>query len=293
MNTRPATGVTTRAGSCLLPSSLGWATMRNALVIGLPLLMLTACSPHPPQANSPQPSSAQAQPDTCAPSQLVFSLDSGNGRFNGMSHSGTMLVLRNTGTAACVIPTQPPVTFKDENGQPLEIAAQDSPDSPSASAPISLASGATVTNDMRWVSSDVYDNGHCDSPAYITLAIGEQVISTAFAGHLCGTGGKPSTYTLASFKPAKKSAPASVANTITYTCDDQRTVKAVYPDRDTAVLTFDGDTHHLHVARSADGARYVGDQWQWWTKGMHEGRLAPLEAGETIASAKGVSCTAP
>ncbi|MEO8778865.1 MAG: MliC family protein [Rhodanobacter sp.] len=87
--------------------------------------------------------------------------------------------------------------------------------------------------------------------------------------------------------------PAIVAKTLTYACADGRTVQAVYPDTDNAVLRFDGQTHQLHIAVSADGARYVGQDWQWWTTGMHEGRLAPLKSGETIASASGVSCIAP
>ena len=65
------------------------------------------------------------------------------------------------------------------------------------------------------------------------------------------------------------------------------------PNTDTAVLTLDGQTHHLHTAISADGARYVGGKWQWWTKGMHSAWLAPLAQGETYASADGVSCHAP
>ena len=90
-------------------------------------------------------------------------------------------------------------------------------------------------------------------------------------------------------------APNTAAHALThiYTCDDGRIVHAVYPDTDTTVLTLDRHTHRLHVAISADGARYVGDHWQWWTKGMRQGRLAPLKPGETIASATGVSCTAP
>lgn len=68
--------------------------MRRALVIGL-LLALVACSAQPPEVSSSRTTSAQAQSADCAPSQLAFSLDNGNGRFNGMSHSGTTLVLRN------------------------------------------------------------------------------------------------------------------------------------------------------------------------------------------------------
>ena len=86
---------------------------------------------------------------------------------------------------------------------------------------------------------------------------------------------------------------AFTANAVTYRCDDGRTVQAVYPDTDSAVITFDGNTHRVHVVVSGSGARYSGDQWQWWTKGMRVARLAPLKSGETIASANGTRCHAP
>lgn len=90
-----------------------------------------------------------------------------------------------------------------------------------------------------------------------------------------------------------QTAAPAIAKVMTYSCDDGRTVRVVYPDTTNAVLTLDGQTGHLHTAASADGARYVGDQWQWWTKGMHDARLAPLKPAETITSASGVSCQAP
>lgn len=80
---------------------------------------------------------------------------------------------------------------------------------------------------------------------------------------------------------------------VVYRCDDGRQVEAHYPDQDTAKLSIDGHEHSLKRVISASGARYTGEQLQWWTRGMKEGWLAPLAAGETIASATGVSCTAP
>lgn len=88
-------------------------------------------------------------------------------------------------------------------------------------------------------------------------------------------------------------APGVTAKTFTYHCDDGHSVQASYPDTDSAVLALDGQTYHLHTAVSADGARYVGDTWQWWTKGMHDAFLAPLKPGETYPSASGVACHAP
>lgn len=87
---------------------------------------------------------------------------------------------------------------------------------------------------------------------------------------------------------------ASVARTPTvYHCTGGQTVLARYPTTDTAVLALQEQTYTLRIAVSASGARYVGDGWQWWTKGMHEARLAPLERGESYASTPALECTAP
>jgi membrane-bound inhibitor of C-type lysozyme len=78
----------------------------------------------------------------------------------------------------------------------------------------------------------------------------------------------------------------------TYACSDGRQVQATYPDHDSATLVLDGRRHRLRQSISADGARYTGDGWQWWTKGLHQATLAPLKSGESIASARGVDCQA-
>lgn len=80
---------------------------------------------------------------------------------------------------------------------------------------------------------------------------------------------------------------------VRYTCEDRTTVDAHYPTVDTARLRHSGRTIELTRAISASGARYVGDGWEWWTKGMTEGRLTRLRPGEDIASADGVACTTP
>ncbi|WP_205763563.1 META domain-containing protein [Pseudopontixanthobacter vadosimaris] len=77
-----------------------------------------------------------------------------------------------------------------------------------------------------------------------------------------------------------------------YRCTDGTMVQASYPTTETARLTRDGRTIDMNIAVSASGARYVGGGMQWWTKGMREGMLSPLGAGETMASAPGVTCTA-
>ena len=103
---------------------------------------------------------------------------------------------------------------------------------------------------------------------------------------------KPAEQAKAPEAPAAAPAPAAATPT-TYACDDGRSLKASYPDADTAVVELEGATHTLKIAISASGARYVGDGLQWWTKGMTDGQLSPLKAGEDIASAQGVNCKAP
>lgn len=78
----------------------------------------------------------------------------------------------------------------------------------------------------------------------------------------------------------------------TYACEDGRSIKAGYPHRDTAVLSVGDHTYTLKIAPSASGARYTGFGLQWWTKGLREGRLAPLKDGEEIAGSPGVLCRA-
>ena len=76
--------------------------------------------------------------------------------------------------------------------------------------------------------------------------------------------------------PAHAGPVAANPTLTTYACADGRTVKAGYPDRETAVLTVGDHTYTLKIALSASGARYTGYGLQWWTKGLDEGRLAPL-----------------
>lgn len=85
---------------------------------------------------------------------------------------------------------------------------------------------------------------------------------------------------------------AVAADVILYACPDGSTVEARYPTPDRAEIIHDGQEINMVIAVSASGARYVGEGWQWWTKGMTEGTLTPLAPGEEIASAEGMLCTA-
>ena len=87
-------------------------------------------------------------------------------------------------------------------------------------------------------------------------------------------------------------APPPASPAIVYACPNGETVRATYPDPRTAVIQYRGATHTLKIAVSADGARYVGDGLQWWTKGMIHGTIATLPLGQTYAE-PGADCVAP
>lgn len=79
-----------------------------------------------------------------------------------------------------------------------------------------------------------------------------------------------------------------------YHCADGRTVSARYFPPDTAVVTIDGQQIDMHVTRSADGVRYVGGHWVWWTKGGGPGSTATLFSRNTeqfYAGKRITSCT--
>lgn len=94
--------------------------------------------------------------------------------------------------------------------------------------------------------------------------------------------------------PEKAAEPVAAVETpfITYVCEDGRTVRATYPDPDTAIVDIGGMKRTLKIAISASGARYTGEGIQWWAKGMDQGQLSPLASGEEIATAPGVNCRA-
>lgn len=82
-------------------------------------------------------------------------------------------------------------------------------------------------------------------------------------------------------------APAGATRAV-YDCDDGRLLRVAYQGPQ-AWVQLGGRTLAMSQGMSASGARYTGVGWQWWTKGS-DGWLAPLAAGETIASAPGVAC---
>lgn len=61
-----------------------------------------------------------------------------------------------------------------------------------------------------------------------------------------------------------------------YNCESGATIWASYPNQDTAIVEYQGETLQLTRAVSGSGARYVNPQWVWWTKGTGAGASGTL-----------------
>lgn len=142
------------------------------------------------------------RPPPCHSYQLSFNTDNENGAFNGMSHSGTLLVLRNLGSSACTIPGLPAVAFEDDHHHTLPTTRQSPPGMHPGPVilPVIIPAGAEVTSRMRWVSSDAYDAHNGITPAFITLRIDGHTLTHHFRGQLFGPAGKHPSYTATPFR---------------------------------------------------------------------------------------------
>lgn len=164
----------------------------SAACIGALLLaMASACT-----------TSASADVQPCQPRQLELSLDDGGGDFNGMSHSGTYVVLRNNGASACRVPARPDVTFLDAHETPLRASLQPIPGMHPGPVllPVEIPAQASVRASLRWVTGEVFDDTQCIDPVWLRIGIGEGALTTPFRGHLCGSRAEGPLYQMVPFQ---------------------------------------------------------------------------------------------
>ena len=153
-------------------------------------------------AASSLPQSSPHVVPACGASQLSVTFDGENGNFSGMSHAGTLLVVRNIGASACRMPGLPELRFEDAAHQALPIVRQipkgmhPGPVVP----PVNIAPGAEATAELHWVSGDVYDGHHCTAAAAAVLQIGTETYTQAFSGRFCSAANTPATFTQAWLK---------------------------------------------------------------------------------------------
>jgi hypothetical protein len=128
----------------------------------------------------------------CRPAQLRLSADNPDGRFDGMSHSGAELSIRNLGRD-CSLPALPPVMMLDARGRVLAAVREPSPDRPRgrATRPVRLAAGHRAAIDLRWVSGAVFERNRSVTAASVAVRIGSGLIRAPLGSTLFGPAGGP------------------------------------------------------------------------------------------------------
>ena len=135
----------------------------------------------------------QAQParsSLCTVNQLFLSTDAENGSFNGMAHSGTLLIIRNVSPGPCSLFPISQISFTDKTGKDLGAkgilpGARFMHPGPVV-LPFDLPAGAVATASLRWISSSVYDKNACIDPKKIRVNFGSATLTADVGVTLCG-----------------------------------------------------------------------------------------------------------
>ena len=148
-------------------------------------LMLAAITPVAMPTRAPE----------CGAGDVRLSTDGKDGEFNGMSHSGTLLVLRNTSGRACGMPGLPRVFFVvGRRTLPIERRAPLGMHPGPVVLPVVIPADGRVAAPLRWVSGPVYPASRCLSPRYIAIDIRGTSVREPFRATICGEKGKPATF---------------------------------------------------------------------------------------------------
>ncbi|NYF89152.1 DUF4232 domain-containing protein [Tunturiibacter empetritectus] len=138
----------------------------------------------------------------CTAAQLSLSFDGEGGNFDGMSHSGTLLVLRNIGAQTCTVPGRPALVFEDASNTKLPISVELPPGMHPGPVilPVAIPANAEATGELYWVSGEVFDNSKCYTPAFVAISFGAETLRAPFTGHLCAPSGQDAKYRFAYLK---------------------------------------------------------------------------------------------
>ncbi|MBC9010303.1 MULTISPECIES: DUF4232 domain-containing protein [Acetobacter] len=155
-----------------------------------------------------------ASQPVCKAKELHLTVDDQNGAFNGMSHSGTMVTLKNVGATPCSVPAYPVVELQDSAGNSLPAVRQKDGATasdikngqPQGKAAITLPAAGEVHTALRWVSGDVYDDSHnCMTAAALQVKWddGRQIARVPVQAHVCAPAHKSAEFEQAPLSPAK------------------------------------------------------------------------------------------
>ncbi len=155
----------------------------------------------------PTPLPAMAAPG-CRAGALRLSLDGGDGAFDGMSHSGVLVVLQNRGRRACTVPGLPQIEALDAAGAALPLARENpffGGGHGPVVVPVRLAPRKAASVALRWVAGPVYGDSRCMTPATLRVTAGGVVLKRPWVGGpICADGDKPATFTQPILSPGRE-----------------------------------------------------------------------------------------
>ena len=131
----------------------------------------------------------------CQVDRLRLSLDGRGGDFNGMSHSGTELAIRNMGPD-CLLVALPTVQLRDARNRLIPAvrqAARGMHPGP-VMVPVRLAAGHRAATELRWVAGPVFPHSRRIRAARVSVKIGAGTLSAPMAATLYGAVGQPATF---------------------------------------------------------------------------------------------------
>ncbi|EKS6645675.1 DUF4232 domain-containing protein [Enterobacter hormaechei] len=139
--------------------------------------------------------------DLCQAANLKMSIDHRDGQYDGMSHRGVVLDIRNTGTTACKLDARPDLIFSGtlSDGTTATAKAKSSPGMHPGPVlpPVILAPQQTQHSLIRWVSGDMFDDGHnCITTGRALLSVGDHTLSTAAEFYMCAPEGRKDYFEL-------------------------------------------------------------------------------------------------
>ena len=139
---------------------------------------------------------AAATVPACTGRELALSTNPRDGDFNGMSHSGTYLVLRNTSRHACQVPGLPSVALRDAAGRALPLArrAPVGMHPGPVIRPVIIPAGGRVATGLRWVSGPVYDRNRKFDVRTATVSIAGRSLRTPLRATIYAQAGQPASF---------------------------------------------------------------------------------------------------
>lgn len=126
----------------------------------------------------------------CQAAHLRVATDGKDGDFNGMSHSGTLVVIRNVSPAACALQPMAQMSFYDAAGARLGatgvFAGTRFLHPGPVVLPLALPAGAAATATLRWIAGPVFEKNACISTRELRVTLGSKSLRTPLIATVCG-----------------------------------------------------------------------------------------------------------